>query len=71
MSNGDGDSDLDLDLDVDTEDYATTAAHDTPTSSARTTPSETDFEAQRASYEAKVDTGDVCELLIKLSVTRW
>jgi len=52
-------ADLDLDLDVDADDYATAVVEDTPTDSARTALSEEDFEKTRASYSAKIDTGDV------------
>ena len=52
-----------LELDVDTEDYATTAANDTPTASDRTAQSEADFAAQKASYTAKIENGQVSRCL--------
>ena len=60
MPDRDADPQLDLDIDIDADNYATTAAHDTPTDqSSRTAQSDADFEAQRLSYTAKIDTGDV------------
>ena len=60
MSMSDGEADPQLNHDVDADNYATTAAHDTPTDqSSRTAQSDADFEAQRLSYTAKIDTGDV------------
>lgn len=44
-------------IEVDADDYAETAAGDTP-SVPRTFQSEADFQAQKASYTAKVDTGN-------------
>jgi len=52
-------ADMDLDLDVDTDNYATAAVEDTPTDSARTALSSEDYEKTRATYRAKIDTGDV------------
>ena len=47
-----------LPLGVDTDDYATAAVEDTPTRS-RGEQTESDFEAEKASYVAKFDNGDV------------
>lgn len=52
-------ADLDMDLDVDTDNYATAAAEDTRTDSARTALSDEDFEKTRAGYSAKIENGDV------------
>ncbi|TKA23482.1 hypothetical protein B0A50_07509 [Salinomyces thailandicus] len=51
-------------IEVDTDDYAETAAADTPTVS-RTFQSETAFQAQKASYTAKIDDGDIHAQLIQ------
>jgi len=58
-------ADIDLNLDVDTDNYATAAAEDTPTDSDRTALSEEDFEKTRATYSAKIDTGDVSEFSLQ------
>lgn len=46
-----------LAIDVDTDDYTETAAGDTP-SVSRTFQSEHNFQAQKASYSAKIDIGN-------------
>ncbi|GAB7345508.1 hypothetical protein MBLNU457_3826t1 [Dothideomycetes sp. NU457] len=56
----------DLDLDVDTDNYATVAAEDTPTDSARTALSNEDFEKTRANYRAKIENGDIYKSLPSL-----
>lgn len=53
-----------LAIDVDVDDYAESAAGDAP-NVPRTFQSETDFHAQKASYSAKVDDGNLCAKLIK------
>lgn len=57
-----GDNEL-LAIDVDADDYAETAAGETPLVS-RTYQSEADFERQKASYTAKVDSGNTYNDLI-------
>jgi hypothetical protein len=55
-------------IDVDTEDYADVAAHDSNNSvesNSRTFQSEEAFLAQKASYSAKIDTGNHYAELIK------
>ena len=51
-----------LAIEVDTDDYAETAAGDTP-SVPRTFQSEADYQAQKAAYHAKIDTGNNLETL--------
>lgn len=51
-------------IDIDPDDCAETAAGDTP-SVPRTFQSEADFQAQKASYSAKIDTGNNHAELIK------
>ncbi|KAK5112193.1 hypothetical protein LTR85_011626 [Meristemomyces frigidus] len=51
-------------IEVDTDDYAKTAAGDTP-SVPRTFQSEADFQTQKSSYAAKVDVGDNYHQLLK------
>lgn len=46
-----------LAIEVDPDDYASTAAGDTPSSVSRTYQSEADFQVQKASYTAKIDGG--------------
>ncbi|KAF7193525.1 hypothetical protein HII31_05100 [Pseudocercospora fuligena] len=53
-----------LGIEVDTDDYAETAAGDTP-SVPRTFQSEADFQVQKASYTAKIDQGNIYAELIK------
>ncbi|KAK1825519.1 hypothetical protein LTR12_000320 [Friedmanniomyces endolithicus] len=50
-------------IEVDADDYAETAAHDTPPVS-RTFQSEADFQAQKATYSAKIDIGNNYERLL-------
>ncbi|CAK3869145.1 Hypothetical predicted protein [Lecanosticta acicola] len=47
-----------LAIDVDTDDYAETAAGDTPSTVDRTFQSEADFQKQKAGYTAKVQNGN-------------
>lgn len=57
-----------LDLDVDVDEYATAAASDTKARSDRTTLTDADFQATRASYRAKIDNGQVrIELMTRLA----
>ncbi|UJO24786.1 uncharacterized protein CLAFUR5_13803 [Fulvia fulva] len=51
-------------IEVDTDDYAETAAGDTP-SVPRTFQSEADYQAQKASYRAKIDTGNNLDALYR------
>ncbi|KAK0947222.1 hypothetical protein LTR29_001506 [Friedmanniomyces endolithicus] len=51
-------------IEMDADDYAETAAHDAPPVS-RTFQSETDFQAQKAIYSAKIDIGNNYERLLK------
>ena len=53
-----------LGIEVDTDDYAETAAGDTP-SVPRTFQSEADFQVQKASYTAKIDQGNIYAELVK------
>lgn len=53
-----------LGIEVDTDDYAETAAGDTP-SLPRTFQSEADFQAQKASYSPKIYQGNIYNELIK------
>lgn len=47
-----------LTIDVGTDDYAETAAGDTPSTVDRTFQSEEDFQKQKASYSAKIQNGN-------------
>lgn len=47
-----------LAIDVGTDDYAETAARDTPSTVDRTFQSEEDFQKQKASYSAKIQNGN-------------
>ncbi|KXT06850.1 hypothetical protein AC578_7183 [Pseudocercospora eumusae] len=53
-----------LGIEVDTDDYAETAAGDTP-SIPRTFQSEADFQVQKASYSAKIDQGNIYAEVVK------
>lgn len=53
-----------LAIEVDADDYAETAAGDTP-SVSRTYQSEADFQIQKASYSAKIDYGNTYQELIR------
>ncbi|SMQ55627.1 unnamed protein product [Zymoseptoria tritici ST99CH_3D7] len=52
-------------IDVDPDNYAETAAHDNTATESRTFQSEETFQAQKASYSAKIDTGDHYSELMK------
>jgi hypothetical protein len=52
-------------IEVDADDYAETAAGDAPSNVPRTYQSEADFQAQKASYTAKVQDGNNYEELLK------
>ncbi|SMY29315.1 unnamed protein product [Zymoseptoria tritici ST99CH_1A5] len=52
-------------IDVDPDNYAETAAHDNLAPESRTFQSEEAFQAQKASYSAKIDTGDHYSELMK------
>ncbi|KAK0255326.1 hypothetical protein B0A54_03192 [Friedmanniomyces endolithicus] len=51
-------------IEVDADNYAETAAHDAPPVS-RTFQSEADFQAQKATYSAKIDVGNNYERLLE------
>ncbi|TKA70390.1 hypothetical protein B0A55_05613 [Friedmanniomyces simplex] len=53
-----------LAIEVDADDYAETAAHDTPAVS-RTFQSEADFQAQKDAYSARIDLGDNYQRLLE------
>lgn len=57
-------------IEVDVDDYAETASSDTPTV-PRTFQSEADFQAQRATYHAKIDEGNNYEELMKVLHAHW
>ena len=53
-----------LDIQVDADDYAETAAGDTPTSNDRTLVTEEQFQQTKATYRAKIDSGSVSSLVV-------
>ena len=57
-----------LDIQVDADDYAETAAGDTPTNNDRTLVTEEQFQQTKATYRAKIDSGSVCTLVVDRSL---